>query len=256
MEERQTNFTVAEGYELPSKGLIYGDKNVSSHIELRSMTAKDEMKRLNPSSTPFKNLADIIEGCMIEKPAIHVYDMALGDYEFLLHRLRVVTYGPNYKTSVTCPYCGTTTEATCLLDSLEVKEFDIDKFNEFRTFILPDCGRTVTIKFQTPHIMDELDSRTKEMKRKYKDATTDFHDLILLTLMIEAVDGEPKPKSELEGFINKLSAKDFMKIINNINRLNNCIGIKNEFYVTCEGCDQELKTFFRFGQEFFRPSDI
>ena len=39
-EERQTNYTIGEGVELPSKGLIYG-KQVNPHIELRSMTSSD-----------------------------------------------------------------------------------------------------------------------------------------------------------------------------------------------------------------------
>jgi hypothetical protein len=64
MAERQTNYTIGEGMELPSKGLIY-DKKVNPYIELRSMTARDEMKRLSPSPAKFKVLADIIEECMI-----------------------------------------------------------------------------------------------------------------------------------------------------------------------------------------------
>ena len=63
-DEKQTNYTLMEGYELPSKGKIY-DEPVNAHIELRSMTARDEMKRLAPSTTPLKTLADIIEGCML-----------------------------------------------------------------------------------------------------------------------------------------------------------------------------------------------
>ena len=59
---RQTDYTIMEGYELPSKGKIYSE-NVNPHIELRSMTGRDEMKRLSPSSTPLKTLADIIEDC-------------------------------------------------------------------------------------------------------------------------------------------------------------------------------------------------
>ena len=74
MAERQTNYTIMEGYTLPSEGKIYEAK-VDPHVELRSMTARDEMKRLSPSSTPLKTLADIIEGCLIEKPAIPVYDL-------------------------------------------------------------------------------------------------------------------------------------------------------------------------------------
>ena len=41
--ERQTDYTIMEGYELPSKGKIYA-ANVDPHVELRSMTARDEMK--------------------------------------------------------------------------------------------------------------------------------------------------------------------------------------------------------------------
>ena len=55
--ERDTNYTIAEGYRLPSEGLIY-DVAVNPEIELRSMSARDEMKRLNPTSTPFKTLAE------------------------------------------------------------------------------------------------------------------------------------------------------------------------------------------------------
>ena len=44
--ERNTNYTIAEGYRLPSEGLIY-DVAVNPEIELRSMSARDEMKRLN-----------------------------------------------------------------------------------------------------------------------------------------------------------------------------------------------------------------
>ena len=130
-EERQFRYTIAEGYELPSKGKIY-DVKVDPQVELRSMTARDEMKRLSPSSSQFKKLADIIEGCMIEKPKVKVYDMALGDYEFLLHKLRIVTYGPEYKLAVGCPHCGNTFEAITNLEQLQILEFNEEKFRELQ----------------------------------------------------------------------------------------------------------------------------
>ena len=129
-EERQFRYTIAEGYELPSKGKIYNTK-VDAQIELRSMTARDEMKRLSPSNSQFKKLADIIEGCMIEKPKIKVYDMALGDYEFLLHKLRIVTYGPDYKIAVGCPHCGQTFETNANLEQLQILEFDEENFKGY-----------------------------------------------------------------------------------------------------------------------------
>jgi len=254
-EERQTNYTIAEGYELPSKGLIY-DKPVAAHVDLRSMTARDEMKRLSPSTAHFKILADIIEGCMIEKPAIHVYDMALGDYEYLLHKLRVVTYGDEYKVGLTCPYCGEQITSSMHLDELEVREFDKEKFEELRTFTLPKSGHVVSIKFQTPRMLDEAEGKIREMKRKYKNADIQFDLLVLLEQVIDSVDGNKLDPSKAESFINKLPALDMTKIVNNLDALNACIGLDASFQVECPSCGGDVPATFRFGPEFFRPTNI
>jgi hypothetical protein len=254
-EERQTNYTIGEGMELPSKGLIY-DKKVNPHIELRSMTARDEMKRLSPSTTQFKTLADIIEGCMIEKPAISVYDMALGDYEYLLHRLRIVTYGDEYKMTLRCPYCGEVIDTTAHLDSLAVKEFDIDKFDSLRNIVLPRSGHTVTLKFQTPRMLDENENRVKELKRKFKSADVSFDLMVLLTSVIDTVDGIKMDQNRLEGFVDKLPAMDMTKIVNAVDELNAQVGLDNDLIIDCNKCGGEVHTSFRFGSEFFRPTNI
>ena len=254
-EERQENYTIAEGYELPSKGEIYSVK-VNPHVELRSMTARDEMKRLAPSTTPLKTLADIIEGCMIEKPAIHVYDMALADYEYLLHKLRIVTYGPDYKMTIRCSECGEVIDTTANLEELELRDFDRAKFEELRTFTLPKSNRTVTIRFMTPHLLDTIELRAKEERRKHKDALIDFDTKVKLLMSIEAVDGEVITAYNLESFVNSLPAADMQKILNNIDNISQCLGLKNELFITCPKCGGETLTFFRFGPEFFRPTNL
>lgn len=254
-EERQTNYTIGEGMELPSKGLIY-DKPINSHVELRSMTARDEMKRLSPSTTQFKTLADIIEGCMIEKPAIHVYDMALGDYEYLLHRLRIITYGDDYRMQLRCPFCGETFETVAHLEDLQIKDFELEKFEALRTITLPKSGHTIKLKFQTPRMLDEMELKSKELKRKFKDAEINFELFVLLTSVIDLVDGAKLDSAKLETFINKLPALDMTKIINSIDELNLLIGLDNELIVDCNKCGGEVHTSFRFGPEFFRPTTI
>ena len=254
-EERQTKYTIAESYELPSKGEIY-DVEVNPHVELRSMTARDEMKRLSPSATPFKTLADIIEGCMIEKPAIHVYDMAVGDYEYLLHKLRIISYGENYKISVVCPHCGEEIDVVAKLNSLELKDFNKDEFDKLRTFTLPTSNKEVTIKFQTPHILDIIENKTKEYKRKFKNADINFELLVLLLTIIDTVDGEKMSESNLETFINNLPVRDMTKIVNAYDKLNLSLGLNNILFIECPKCGGDSSAFFRFGPEFFRPSDI
>ena len=255
METRQTDYTIMEGYELPSKGKIYSE-NVNPHVELRSMTARDEMKRLSPSSTPLKTLADIIEGCCIEAPAIHVYDMSLGDYEFLLHKLRIVTYGEDYKVALRCPECGEVIETIAKLGQLEVKEYDEEEVINLQTFTLPRSNRLITLNFLTPRMVEEMEVKVKDMKRRYKNATIDFETLVRLQTNIDLVDGEKKSELELENIITNLPAHDLQKILNNIDKLNQKIGLDNILYLTCPKCGEEVTTFFRFGPEFFRPTTI
>lgn len=253
--EKQTKYTIAEGSILPSNGTIY-DVPVNPVIELRSMTCRDEMKRLSPSATPFKTLADIIEGCMLEQPAVHVYDMAVGDYEYLLHRLRIISYGENYKVTLICPNCGEEVETVAKLNSLELKEFDKEKFESLRSITLPVSNKTVFVKFQTPHILDIIENRTKEYKRKFKNAEMNFELLALLITIIDTVDGEKLSDAALEAFINNLPVKDMLTIVNRYDELNRCLGLENSFTVTCPKCGEDINAFFRFGPEFFRPTDI
>lgn len=254
MSKRQTNYTIGEGMELPSKGLIY--KNQKAYVELRSMTARDEMKRLAPSPAKFKVLADIIEDCMIEKPAVHVYDMALGDYEYLLHRLRIVTYGDEYKIAVRCLNCGEITETVAHLEELEIVPFDYQKFEELSTIKLPKKGDTITLKFQTPRMLDEIEAEVKELKRKFKSAELSFDLLVLLKNVIGTINGTKPTLSQLETYVNNLPALDMTKIVNAIDEINALIGIKNDLTVLCGNCGGEVSTFFRFGSEFFRPTNI
>jgi predicted RNA-binding Zn-ribbon protein involved in translation (DUF1610 family) len=253
--ERQNDFTIMEGYELPSKGKIYSE-TVNPHIELRSMTARDEMRRLSPSSTPLKTLADIIEGCCIEKPAVHVYDMSLGDYEFLLHKLRIVTYGEDYKVALRCPECGEMIEAVAKLGQLDIKEFDEEEVRNLQTFTLPKSGRSITLNFLSPRMVEEMEVKVKDMKRRYKNATIDFETLVRLLVNVDLVDGEKKSEHDLETIITNLPALDLQKILNNIDKLNKQIGLDNILYLTCPKCGEEVTTFFRFGPEFFRPTTI
>ena len=87
--------TIEEEYTLPSKGLMYA-KPFDPTVKLRSMTVADEMRRLSQTKTPFKQMADLIESCLLTKLPIPVYDLNMCDYTFLLHKLRITTYGSNY----------------------------------------------------------------------------------------------------------------------------------------------------------------
>ena len=103
--------------------------------------------------------------------------------------------------------------------------------------------------------MEQVDSNAKEMKRKMNGAQIDFNTFAMLNYTIDLIDGEKLPPFEMENFINRLPAKDLNKILKNAEKLNSCFGIDTKFTVSCPKCREDIDTFFRFGSEFFRPSD-
>lgn len=158
--------TIFESFTLPSKGMVYS-KEINPHVTLRSMTTLEEMKRLSPTDTPYKAMSEIIEACMKEKPGISVYDMCLGDYQFLLHKLRIVTYGPEYKMSIRCGKCGETSESIADLETIEVTEWT-PEIVEKMVVTLPKTQHLVELRFQTPRDLDFIEYKAKEMKKKTK----------------------------------------------------------------------------------------
>ena len=76
------DYTIAQDFVLPSKGLIY-NQSVNPNVKIRSMTTAEEMKRLAYTETPYKLMSEIIDDCLVTKPGISAYDMCLGDYQFI-----------------------------------------------------------------------------------------------------------------------------------------------------------------------------
>lgn len=259
MEEK---YTIAERYTLPSHGLVY-DKDINCEIKLRSMTVRDEMKRLAPvtDGTLYRNMAEIIDSCLVEKPGISSYDMCLGDYQFLLHKLRIVTYGPEYKIEVKCPVCGDWDEHIVNLESLkleELKEFDRDKE---LTITLPVSGKVVELNITTPRLLDNIEKEVRRVAKQYKRqnqdmSEIDWHLLYQLVYSIKTVDGQRLSTAEKETFCDKLVGRDYNTIINVLDKLDEKVGLGATLEVHCNNCGYDMITPFRITSEFYRPTSI
>lgn len=249
----ETNYTTSESLELPSKGLIYGTP-FSPQSTIRSMTTREEMKRLSSTTTPYKNLSDIIEACLITKFPVHVYDMCLGDYEYLLHRMRIVSHGTNYRMTVTCPSCGKPFDASVDLSSLNVVDYKLEDFTNLLHMHLSKSNKDITLKYETPRMLDIIALKVDELRKKSQDYDTNFELLVTLENVIDTVDGVKLNYVDQENFINTLPVSDMNKILYQIKKINKEVGLKTDnIQVKCSNCGYEVSTFFRFGPEFFRP---
>lgn len=244
--------TIYESFTLPSKGMIY-DKPVNPNVTLRSMTTLEEMKRLSPTDTPYKVMSDIIESCMETAPDIHVYNMSLGDYQFLLHKLRIVTYGPEYKMMVKCKDCGEVTDSIADLETLEVNEWT-EKLIDKQVITLPKTNKQIELRFQTPRDLDQIAYKTKEMKKRTKQ-NIDYSVMYTLMSLIKKVDGSALDPLSLEEFVKKLPNRDANYILNKASQLNKEVGLNNTISIHCGQCGAPMVVPFRITSEFFGPTN-
>lgn len=245
--------SIKETVTLPSLGKLYGIEGFNPKITIRSMTTEEEMKRLSYTEDEFKLMADIIDDCIIDEMPISSYDMVLGDYEYLLHRLRVVTYGNQYKMQDTCPLCQQTVISKTDLDSIIVHEFDENEIDKAMEITLPVSKLKITLAFQTPRTLDLIKEKAKTLRKKTNDQHTNFEFMYRVISYISKVDGFEKSDSELESMVRKMQMKDIYYILDKGAELGRKVGLDNVVTAKCENCGYEFVTRFQYQPTFFRP---
>lgn len=247
------DYTINGTFTLPSQGKIYTGL-IEPEVRLRSMTTNDEMKRLSPTDAPYKTLCDIIDSCMINDIGISSYDMCLGDYQFLLYKLREVTYGKNYSLSNICPYCGCKNTATLDLEILPLKEFSEEDIQKYQIVKLPVSGKTVKLRFETPRMLDRIQAQVKEFQKKIQDKSASAEILFTLTNIISTIDDREPNSVMLEQWVRDLPMQDTNYLLTYASKLNGLIGLDTNLEIECETCGLTYDTFLQTNNEFFRPA--
>ena len=247
------DYTIAEEYTLPSKGKVYSVK-INPVVKLRSMTTQDEMKRLSPSTRPYKNICELIDSCIVSEMGISAYDLCLADYQFLLHKLRIVTYGTEYNMITKCPFCTFEKETKFDLSTLKVEEWADDTFTQLLSFKLPYTQHNIELNLQTPRMMDDIKERNDEILKRSKGMSVDNTLLLTVANMIRTVDGEALDPVKKEELARSLPMMDTNYIIKHAQKLVESFGIDTAIEVSCPTCGLNYTTFFRVTAEFFGPS--
>ena len=257
MRINMADYTIAEEYELPSKGQIYAVP-FDGKVKLRSMTVQEEMKRQNQGKSLNKTLCEIIDDCLITKLPISCYDLAVPDYEYLLHKLRVVTYGVDYKMIVGCPHCGTQQTIKANLDELTVKPVNLEDYRKLLSFTLPVCKKEIKLRIPSCRLQDTIQDKVEEFNEQIVNSGSDFKGdmspVFTLETMIESVDGAKMSYIELQQLIKRMSAADYNYIVQKMEKVNTAFGLDKKIDLKCNKCGGKFSTFFRFSTEFFRPS--
>ena len=247
------SYTIAEEFHLPSRGKVYS-QNVNPIVKLRSMTTEDEMKRLSPSERSYKNICEIIDDCLVENPGISSYDMCLADYQYLLYMLRVVTYGSKYNVTSRCPYCASDNDSSIDLTKLKVTPYTKKDIDKFTNITLPMTKHKLTIRMQTPRMIDDVDEQVKEHRKLTKNKQGDSAFLFTLMSIIDTIDGEEYDPIKKEDFVRKLPMADTNFVFKNAEKIVESFGVQRTTDNVCPICGLDYTSSFRITKEFFGPS--
>ena len=154
---------------------------------------------------------------------------------------------------MSCPVCKNINEVTVSLDELEVLAYDESITSMFK-ITLPKTKKVIEMRMQTPRMLDEIDSRKKEMKKRTKDKTSRYDYILTLESIIRTVDGVTYSPAQLEAFILKLPLADANYLLQKADKLNQKVGVETTVTVDCPDCGNSVVVPFLITSEFFGPT--
>lgn len=233
--------------DLPSKGKFYptGHPLASGQIELKYMTAKEEDILTSQNLIQKGVVLDKLMDSLIVTKGVTHEDLLIGDLNAVMIAARILGYGKEYSTSVTCPKCELAEDHTVDLTELDTKEVsDVENLK----LKLPVSGKEVKIRLLTRKAEKEIDKELTAVKKiglqVEPEATTRLRHIIV------EVDGSSDQKIIRETVENMLvkdsrALREFYKTVTP--------DVLFETTFTCSKCSHTEKFPLTLGANFFWP---
>jgi len=235
--------------KLPSLGITYGDKLKDGLISLYPIRAFEEKLLMGMRGSGLDRINALLKSCIASD--IDPLDLLVTDRLFILAYLKIISYGPNTKISVTCTKESCKSKFDKVVD-LE-KELDVkylsEVFKEPFSVILPVSGEVVELRLIRGSDELRLSRLNENFKRSNNKLTVNPIYIYQLIAPIVSVNGEKLSDEELFSWCENLIGRDSQTLQQELLRWDS--GISTEFSVTCANCGTEMMvelptdTFFR-----------
>ena len=197
---------ITETCHLPSRGLLYGSA-LGDTIELRAMTTIEERMRLSGENF-WSTMAAILNRCKVNTD-FDVKNMVDFDFFAALVKLRIISYGNNYRTRSKCFVCGKEQDVDVNLDECRVTELP-DNFEEpFVIGPLPISGDVLECRFM--RVFDHIDiyEKVTDWKRKHpKDTLNNPEYTLLMEHAIVTVNGVNLNEFQKKKYVENMVGAD------------------------------------------------
>lgn len=143
------------------------------------------------------------------------------------------------------------------MDSLNVVSYDEEIYNKYKEVTLSKSGKRVELNFMTPRMLDQIEVKKRDdKKRQAKSTGTKIDGSLLYTLsaIIKSIDGRVYDPIKKEAFLRSLPLADTNLILKYGEKLNTCMGLEAILDNICSNCGGSYKVPFRLTSEFFGPS--
>lgn len=243
--------SIQETHEIPSRGKIYGDMNVPSEFTLRAMTTLEEKMRLSGSGIDM--IPKLIGMCLIDPKNIDVGELKMFDIQFLMYKLRTITYGPEYKTVVRCPNCGSIKEIVVNLDKIPVNYIDDDFTGTISIGPLPVSKDIIECRALSANDYKEIDREAKRIKTKFPEYVGDPEFILSYQYRIVKVNDKELPNSAIQKYVETMNMRDVRYLDSKYDERFGNIGLDTSMIETCSSCGGDINFQLSTGSDFFRP---
>ena len=219
--------------KLPSRGLAYIDCDES--IMIRPFTFKQERKlrSIKNAGQGAKVINSLIKDCV---QGLDYDSMTLEDKNYILFKIREISYGDDYVISAECQECEAMNKLSVAISQVPVLYAE-DGYKEPFTITLPDSKQEV--RFITPRCKDEvyLESADKLIDNLWRFA-----------LSI----GKYSEKKVIKGFFEATTVKDIAFFRESV--VKERYGMNKQMSYECAECGAVTESSIPFTESFFSVS--
>lgn len=238
---------ITDNVKMITKGLIPG---VPKEVIIKPIQRKDKKKVLMNSKGE-GIIMGLLQSSIVSPTDFDVYNLLPFETQYLLYRLRVLTYGDEYKYIENCPHCGHGNELELPLNEMPIKEVPDDFKIQF-DIKLPRIGHVLTCR-----LLNEREylnaSKTADEIRENFNSENDAADVIWQARIV-AINGDnsltPIQKSQ---YLDELIDLDFEYLTHEYFKAEGNYGLQSEFTYTCENCNKLVESNMPSVYTFFRP---
>lgn len=236
-----------ETIKLPSRGLIPG---IPEEITIRAIQRKDKKKIL---------LADVdnivialLQECIVSPKNFNVYNLLPFEINYLIYRLRVLSYGNTNTFNETCPYCGEVNEVEVDLNDIPIIPVSDDFKTTFDIGPLPISKAIISCKLLSEGETIAISKSAKEFENNTGNKYANL-DMLWESRIIAINGNQNLSPFEKTSFLDSLTDLDSEYLMEYYNLYEGNYGLQTKLSYVCDKCKRKVSSDMPSIYTFFRP---